>query len=258
MRRLQRTGIAVAALAVAGCAGNDSGGTKVAGIPMPALPAFLGGEPDPPLTPAEQRLREDARTFNATVLGGVAYNAAIGATIGAIAGFLNSGGDMSETLKYAAIGTAAGGVYGAIDGYRTATKQEAARAQVREIEVMIDKVEVENAKIEESIRTTDAVISETRAKLASAQEKLARQEITAAEFERDVSRAKSNVAELDKLIAGIESRRDEFSQIAQAMEKEGEDTTQLEAEIAQSSQRLAQLKSERDLLAQDLEVSRIG
>jgi hypothetical protein len=247
-----------AGLLLSGCASTDTGGTKVAGITLPPLPAMFGGGPEEPLTPAEQRLREDAQTFNKTVLGGVAYNAAIGATIGAIAGFLESGGDMSETLKYAAIGTAAGGVYGAIDGYRTATKQEAARAQLREIEVMVDKVEAENARIEESIRTTDAVINDSRAKLASAQQRLARQEITAEQFERDVDGAQSNVAELDKLIAGIEGRRDEFSQVAEAMKKEGEDTTQLDAQIAESSQKLAQLKSERDLLAQDLEVSRIG
>ena len=159
---------------------------------------------------------------------------------------------------YAGIGAGAGGIYGAIDGYRTATKQEAARAQVREIDVMVDKVDAENARIEQSLETTDTVIAETKAKLAAAQARLRKQEITAAEYESDLRHAQSNVAELDEMIAGIEKRQQEFGSVADAMRDEGQDTRQLRAQIAEGQQKLAQLKSERDLLAQDLEVSRIG
>jgi outer membrane lipoprotein SlyB len=246
------------ALALPGCMGSDSSGGGILPTSLSAPSWLGGGEEAAALTPAEQRLRDDARTFNETVFGGIAYNAMLGAALGGVLGFLSSGGDLSQTATYAAIGGAGGGVYGAIDGYRTATKQEAARAQIREIELMVDKVEAENARIEQSIQTTDLVVAETRGKLAAARKKLANQEITAAEWERDVSRAEDNVAELDRLIAGVQERRDQFSSVAEAMRNEGEDTAKLETEIAKSTQQLAQLQSERDLLAQDLEVSRIG
>lgn len=213
---------------------------------------------DPALTPAEQRLREDANTFKKTVFGGIAYNALVGAAIGAAVGFLRSNGDLKQTATYAALGSGAGGVYGAVDGYRTAVKQEANRAQVREIKLMVDKVEEENARIEQSIQTSDLVIAETKGKIELAQQRLQKQEITVAEYEGDLRRAQSNVAELDKLIAGIQTRRDEFSSVAESMREEGEDTTALDAQIAEGTQRLAQLQTERDLLAKDLEVARIG
>jgi DNA repair exonuclease SbcCD ATPase subunit len=242
------------ALTASGCAstGNDTAPSSW------SLPAVFGGEPEQPLTPAEQRLREDNQIFNETVLGGIAYNALLGAAIAGAYGLLSSGGDLSQTATYAAVGAGAGGIYGAIDGYRTATKQEAARAQVREIDVMVDKVEAENARIEQSIQTTEVVIAETRARMEEAQARLHRQEITAAEFERDLQHAESNVEELDEMIAGIEKRQQEFGSVADAMRAEGEDTSQLQAQIAEGAQKLAQLQSERDLLAKDLEVSRIG
>ena len=256
MRRMRSATIVLAiASTVAGCASTSG---KDPAPSSWSLPTVFGGEPEQPLTPAEQRLREDNQVFNETVLGGIAYNALLGAAIAGAYGLLSTGGDLSKTAMYAGIGAGAGGIYGAIDGYRTATKQEAARAQVREIDVMVDKVEAENARIEQSIQTTDTVIAETRTKLAELQARLRKQEITAAEFERDLRHAQSNVAELDEMIAGIEKRQEEFGSVADAMRSEGQDTSALQAQIAEGQQKLAQLKSERDLLAQDLEVSRIG
>ena len=256
MRRMRSATIILAVtLTASGCASTGTNDPTPSGW---SLPAVFGGEPAQPLTPAEQRLREDNQVFNETVLGGIAYNALLGAAIAGAYGLLSSDGDLGKAAIYAGIGAGAGGIYGAIDGYRTATKQEAARAQVREIDVMVDKVDAENARIEQSIQTTDIVIAETRAKLTEAQARLRKQEITAAEFERDLRHAESNVAELDQMIAGIEKRQAEFGSVADAMRQEGQDTRQLQAQIAEGQQKLAQLKSERDLLAQDLEVNRIG
>jgi hypothetical protein len=253
-RRMRQAAVLLAVtLTASGCASTTD--PKAGGF---ALPSFLGGQPEQPLTPAEQRLRDDNQVFNETVFGGIAYNALLGAAIAGAYGLLSSHGDLGKTATYAAIGAGAGGIYGAIDGYRTATKQEAARAQVREIDIMVDKVEAENARIQQSIKTTDTVIKETRAKLADAQARLNKQEITTAEFESDLRHAQSNVAELDQMIAGIEKRQQEFGSVADSMRKEGQDTKQLEAQITDGTQKLAQLRHERDLLAKDLEVSRIG
>jgi hypothetical protein len=256
MRRMRSAAIIVAvALTASGCAGTGAKDLTPSGW---SLPAVFGGEPAQPLTPAEQRLRDDNQVFNETVFGGIAYNALLGAAIAGAYGLLSTGGDLGKSAVYAGIGAGTGGIYGAIDGYRTATKQEAARAQVREIDVMVDKVDAENTRIEQSIKTTETVIKETRTRLADAQARLRKQEITAAEFERDLQHAQSNVAELDQMIAGIEKRQKEFGSVADSMRNEGQDTSQLEAQIKEGAQKLAQLQNERDLLAKDLEVSRIG
>ncbi len=256
MRRIRSaTFVLAVALTLSGCASTGSNDLSPSGW---SLPEMFGGEPAQPLTPAEQRLREDNQVFNETVFGGIAYNALLGAAIAGAYGLLSTNGDLGKAAVYAGVGAGAGGIYGAIDGYRTATKQEAARAQVREIDVMVDKVDAENTRIEQSLKTTDTVIAETKAKLADAQARLRKQEITAAEFESDLRHAQSNVAELNEMISGIEKRQREFGEVADAMRQEGQDTSQLRAQIAEGRQKLAQLKSERDLLAQDLEVSRIG
>lgn len=256
--------VMIGSLGIAGCAStSDPTQPPVAGGPdaPPSGGGFfstLFGEDEAELTPAERQLREEATLFNQTVLGGILFNSAKGAALGALTGFLVTGGKLEGLIKGAAVGGGVGAVAGAIDGYRTAKRQEAARQQVREIELMVAEVEGENQRIEQSIRTTDMVIAETRANLQSAQDQLRRKEISAAEYERQRQRAQRNVAAMDELIDGVEQRRDEFSSVAQDMRKEGEDTRALDAEIAQSSARLAELKAERDLLAQDLEVGRIG
>jgi DNA repair exonuclease SbcCD ATPase subunit len=243
-----------ASIMLSGCMGTgpdgSSGGFSMAGV--------FGTGQKPALTPAEQRLREDANTFNETVLGGVAYNAAVGAALGALVGYLHSGGDLKQMLVYSSAGIAAGGVYGLIDGYRTANKQEAARRQVREVELITDKVRAENDQIEQSIKTAETVVSETRTKAAEVEQKLQNQEITTVQAESELQNHRDNIAELDKLIAGLQKRQDEYKQVADSIRQEGEDTSELDAQIAASSQRLAELQSEREVLAQSLEVTRIG
>ena len=108
---------------------------------------------------------------------------------------------------------------------------------MREIDVMVDKVEAENARIEQSIQTTDTVIAETRTKLAKSQARLRKQEITAAEFERDLRHAQSNVAELDEMIAGIKKRRKSSARSLDAMRSEGQDTSALQAQIAEGERK---------------------
>jgi hypothetical protein len=244
--------VLASSILLSGCMGTgpDSGSFSMAGL--------FGTGQKQALTPAEQRLREDANTFNKTVLGGVAYNAMVGAALGAIVGYLHSGGDLRQTAIYSGAGVAAGGVYGLIDGYRTATKQEAARRQVHEVEVMTDKVMEENRQIEQSIQTAQAVVAENTSKIAEVEQKLQNQEITQAQAQAELQGYRSNIAELDKLIAGLQKRQDEYKQVADSIRQEGEDTSTLDAQIAESAQRLAQLQSERDLLAQSLEVTRIG
>src|SRR5688572_20414679 len=92
--------ILVVSMMLSGCMGtgtdSGSGGFSTA--------ALFGAGQKPALTPAEQRLREDANMFNKTVLGGVAYNAAMGAILGGVVGLLQSRGDLKKMITYVAVG----------------------------------------------------------------------------------------------------------------------------------------------------------
>jgi chromosome segregation ATPase len=123
---------------------------------------------------------------------------------------------------------------------------------------MTEKVREENQQMEQSINTAETVVGENSSKIEQVKQKLQNQEITKAQAEAELQGYRSNIAELDKLIAGLQKRQDEYRQVAESIRNEGEDTSELDAQIAASTGRLAQLQSERDLLAQSLEVTRIG
>lgn len=237
---LRARGLAVLlAVALAGCetTGSTSGGGS-----------WFGGSSTAELTPEEQQLRAEARLFNETVLGGALTQAAIyGIATGLIT--LLTTGDAGKALAYGGIGAGVGAIAGAIDGYRVAVQQEAANRQVRELDVLTERVQAENQRMEETLRVMQEISRNTERRLAEVNARVAANQATAAELRAEEDRARRNLAELDKLITGAEKRQGEHRQIAEAVAAEGEDTARLDREIAETSRQLTQLRRERDILA---------
>lgn len=229
---------------VTACAdGADGGGNPFASL-------GIGPTDTGPMTPAEQRLRDDNQVFNETVMGGAATGALQGALLGLLVGLAT--GDAQQALAGAAIGAGVGAVAGGIDGWRVASKQEASRKQIREIELVTDKVEEENRRSQQAIDNMDLVIADTTRSLRSGRAGLRSQTVTAEEVARREARARKNIAQIDELIEGIEERNREYAKISGALRAEGEDTRQIDRDLAETNMLLERRKRERDLLVQEL------
>ncbi|MEM8754693.1 MAG: hypothetical protein AAGF90_17105 [Pseudomonadota bacterium] len=230
--------------APAACATGDRSGGGVFGAPAT------------PPTVAEKRLKDDNRVFNETVAGGVAVGMARGLLYGALIGFTS--GDLDKALAAAGIGAAIGGVAGGIDGWRVAVRQEAARRQVREIELVTLEVERENRRIEQSIANVDLVIADTQRSLRGARVAFANDQATENEVRAREARARRNLDEIDELIENLADRNRDYQQVANELRSEGQDTTAVDRELAETRALLAQKRRERDLLEQELVRGRIG
>jgi len=106
-------GLVVAALLMGGCVSTGDGASDHLSGAASWVRGVTGGapaeaEPASPLTPAEQRMRDQSRAFQKTVWEGVL----IGASAGAIWGLVK-GDDARDVMKKALIGGAAGGLAGA-------------------------------------------------------------------------------------------------------------------------------------------------
>lgn len=243
-----------AALLLGGCASNglsDSPGSTSAN--------------DPGLTPAERALREQSNSYAGVVAGGVGVGAAIGCGVGAGVSLLGTflGGGRGNALGNAAVlcaaGAVAGGILGGIDGYKTAKERGDQQGQLAAIQKTTDALKADNAKLENSIRTARTVIDQTRDRLSKAQAQYKRNEITAAQLAQEQKRAQGNVAALDQLIQKAKQQRDQAVTASNTMQSSGpQATAALDAQIADNTAKLAELQKQRDLLAQDINVGRIG
>ena len=231
--------------AACGTTGSDSPGI------------FGGSSSNIPMTPAETRLREDNRIFDETILGGAATGAIKGAIFGALLLGLATG-EPEDFLKGAAIGAVAGGVLGALDGWRVAVKQEAARKQIREIDLITDKIEAENRRVEQSIRNMDVVIADTQRSLRGARTGYRSQLVSLEEMRAQEERAEGNIKVIGEVIDNLDERNREYQQIAEQLNKENKDTAQMDRKIEETQILLAQAKRERDLLEEELVQGRIG
>lgn len=234
----------------AGCATSEGGGgPNVSGI-------FGSADATIPVSAAEQQLREDNRVFNKTILGGAATGAVAGILVGAVLGAMTG---KAENIAYgAAAGGVVGGIGGALDGWRVAKKQEAARQQIREIDLVTREVEAENARIAQSIRNVDLVIADTQRSLRSARSAYQRGEASIEEVRAQERRAERNIKQMDELIGNMDERNQDYAEIAEALRKEGEESKKLDRDIEQTRAVLSKRKQVLDLMGQELVQGRIG
>ena len=251
MQKKTRTGVATAmvlALALPACQSTGSSDNRSV---FSRVGDTFATEDTSQLSPAERRLREDNRVFNETIFGGAVSGAIQGAIIGGIFGLLS--GDLKKAGRGAAIGAGVGAVAGTLDGYLVAVRQEASRKKVREIEVVADQVEAENARIERSIENMDLVIAQTRRDIDRARAEHAAGRMSLDELQERERRARRNVDAMDDLMGSIEKRNDEYDDVTDKIEREGVNTAQVDREIEDTKRLLAQKKQERDLLVEDLD-----
>lgn len=232
-----------ATLVLTGCqTAGDSGQTTL----------FGGSEP---LTPAEQAMREDADVFNETVFGGAATGAALGGVFCAMSLLLGSNKNGIATCA-AAIGV--GAAIGAVDGYMVATRQEAARRQVREIDLVTQDIEQSNARLRKLVASSQKVVEQNRERINEVKIKVAQNQARAEELTREQARLDDNIAVMSDTLENLRDERDGYVEVAGELASEGQDTSRLREQVREMNRQIEALESERDTLENINRASKIG
>mgnify|MGYP000849643746 FL=1 len=207
------------------------------------------------LSPSEKRLREDEARFNQTVFGGVVTGAVIGGLLGGLTAALG-GGNRNQVQAGVLTGAVAGGVLGGVDGYATAKKQQAGNNEVRAIQAAVADLQQDNARLQQVIATSDAVLREGQQRLASIKSDVAAGRISSRQAEDARKREENNIALLNKSLEKARETRTQYSQAGQRMTNDSSTRRNLDAEIEKTDRQIAQLERNISDYSRALAVSR--
>jgi hypothetical protein len=207
------------------------------------------------LTAAERQLQEDKDRFNKTVFGGVVTGAIAGAAIGYAACMLSgAGGKKSQNCLW--LGLLVGGGLGLVDGYNIAKKQQTGNNEVRAIQSAVRDIQQDNARLEQLITTSDAVLNEGRQRLVSLKTDLANGRMTAQQAEEGRRREERNIALLNDALKKARDTRSQYAQAGQKLSNDPNIRRDLDAEIARTDRQIAQLERNLSEYSRALAVSR--
>lgn len=217
------------------------------------------GANDRPLTPAEQRMREQADTYNQTIFEGAAAGCAAGILAGILIGAAG-GGKKNTMLADGAIGCVAGAAIGGGVGAYVADKQEKYATKEEQLDAMIADVKGENQRLAGLVTATQQVIVADKARLDQIDKDLAAGKITMAQAKEKIAAVDDNKAYLDNTIAELRKRQTNYADAASQTAR-GAPKSKVRAmneEINTLEKQIAQLEAERDSLARRRTVSRVG
>lgn len=219
------------------------------------------GTGDRPLTPAEQRMRQQADTFNSTLVEGALTGCAAGAAVGLAAALLGGGKHKGKNvLVDSAIGCAAGAAVGTLAGAYVADKQEKYANKEDQLNSMITDVRNENQRLAGLITATEQVIADDKATIDKIDQDLAAGKISMAQAKQKMATVDDNRKYLDNTLTKLRERKDGFAEAAKQVSP-GTSKAKVDAmnaEITTLEKQIAQLEAERDSLVQRRTVSRVG
>ena len=201
------------------------------------------------LSAEERALREEAKLFDSTVLGGAAAGAAAGGL-----GCMLFGGSLSDCATEIAIGAAVGGVA----GYMTATSQRAANEHVRQTEIVTSDIVAENTKLAKLVSSARSVVESNRAAAEALKARIASKEADAAEVEAMQARLRSNVDVLNSTIGKLTEKKQQYVEVAANLQSQGEDTANVRAQVREMEDHIALLVEYRNALEEELDVEVMG
>lgn len=177
-----------------------------------------------PLTPAEERMRQQSQAFQKTVWEG----ALIGAGAGTLLGVLRHD-SAQEVLTKALIGGAVGGLAGAY----VAHKQKQFSSKEDQLDSMIADVRKTNQETEALIASVRQVIAEDKKELASVQKRLRGGQATPAEMEAARRRAADNQAVVAQANKGAREKQTMFQGAERQFRQDnpGTDTGRMQREL---------------------------
>lgn len=218
------------------------------------------GANERPLTAAEQRMRDQADTYNQTMLEGAATGCAVGALAGILMGATTKKNKGRNALVDGAIGCAAGGVIGGGVGAYVADKQEKYANKEQQLDSMISDVRGENQRLGGLIATTQQVIADDKARMDQIDKDLAAGKITMDQAKQKMTAVDDNRSYLDNTITELRKRKDTYAEAARQTTggARSAKADAMNAEIATLEKQIAQMEAERDSLVKRRTVSRVG
>jgi hypothetical protein len=243
-------GLVVAVFLMGGCVSTGGGvSNPLSGATswVTGVSGVTGGTPAEaetagPLTPAEQRMRDQSRAFQKTVWEGVL----IGASAGAIWGLVK-GDDARDVMKKALIGGAAGGLAGAY----VAHKQKEYAGKEDQLDSMIADVRESNKQAEELAVSVREVIAEDKRRLASVQKDYKAGRATQAEIENARRRVSENKAVVVQASKGAREKYSMFEGAERSFREQnpGTDTGRLQSELNSYNQQIETLDGLADSIS---------
>ena len=205
------------------------------------------------LTPAEQKMREQADTFNQTMGEG----AVVGCVAGAILGVLLAGNKKGQG---AMIGCGAGAAMGAGAGYMVASAQESYATEEARLDAMIGDLRADNEKLAGLIDSSRSVIAADKAEIDRLDQKIATGQITAKQAKADIAKVDGNIDYLTKTVASLKKRQEEYQLARQKTpaDAEAKRVAAMDAEISQLTVQIASLEQNLDGLMARRKISRVG
>jgi archaellum component FlaC len=204
-------------------------------------------------TPAEQKMREQANTFNQTIGEGALAGCIAGAIIGILASSRHKGGG-------AAIGCGAGAAVGGATGYMVASKQETYANEEARLNAMIDELRADNQRLSGLIESSHTVIESDKAALAALDKKIAANTITQSQAKAELAKVDDNIKYLQQTVANLKKREAEYQTARDeaAAKASAQKTAEVDAQIATLKNQIASLETDLDGLVTRRKISRVG
>jgi len=204
-------------------------------------------------TPAEQRMHEQAQTFNTTIAEGALTGCVVGALIGILASNRHQGSG-------AAIGCGAGAAVGGATGYMVASTQEKYANEEARLDAMTADLKTDNQRLAGLIESSRQVIASDKAALDALDKKIAANKISASQARAEMAKVDDNIAYLKKTVANLKEREQEYQTARNkaAAKASAAKTAEVDAEIATLQTQIATLEKDLDGLVTRRKISRVG
>lgn len=205
-------------------------------------------------TPDEERLYQQAETYERTVGEGCAVGTALGALVGALA---CSGRNRGAC---AAMGAVAGAGLGCGAGVWMAKTQQRHVLTEQDLDAMIGDLREENANVAGLVRSATRVIAADKARIDRIDRDLAAGIITRDRARREMARVDGNRAYLEKTLASLRRQQGEWEEAAYRARGQGYrwQTAAIDQELDTLEMQIDDLEADLVTLIERREVSRVG
>jgi hypothetical protein len=204
-----------------------------------------------PLTPAEQRMRQQSSGLDAkTSLQGCAAGAVAGALLGML-----SDGKRSDNMM---IGAAAGCAVGLAANAYVQSKRQQYQNDEQRIAAMTADVRAENARISSLIATSEEVIAADRKRLAQVNAAYRNKVISSEQARRDLAGVKANRDQMQSTVNSLKTKQQDWVEISNLERQSGTNTAQLDQEIGVLKKRISGLEQEVALMDRQINASPVA
>lgn len=204
-------------------------------------------------TPAEQKMHDQAATFNTTIAEGAVAGCVVGAIIGILASNRNHGSG-------AAIGCGAGAAVGGATGYMVASTQEKYANEETRLDAMTADLKADNQRLAGLIESSQQVIASDKAAIENLDKQIAEKKITTAQARAEISKVDENISYLKQTVANLKKREEEYkvARDKAAAEAGTQAAAEVDAEISTLQTQIATLEKDLDGLVTRRKISRVG